>query len=137
MRMQPIWLLDPLRPFKLRLAAGLAAACLTGTAPATNHILRQDEVMAGLNGDPRVQFIEMTVGGNDQKDWGPQGAETTSRAMLVFFDANGVQTGTFFFPSDPPPGQNTVLIATTNFAALPGAPIPDIIMPPLLSPGGG
>jgi hypothetical protein len=127
----------PRRFFPRPLFAGFVALCLAGAASATNHILRQDEVMAGLNGDPKVQFIEITVGGDDQKNWGPQGGETTSRAMLVFFNANGVQTGTFFFPSNPPPGLNTVLIATTNFAALPGAPIPDMIMPPLLNPGSG
>jgi hypothetical protein len=123
--------------FARPLFAAVTAIGLAGAASATNHILRQDEVMAGLNGDPKVQFIEITVGGDDQKNWGPQGAETTSRAMLVFFNGNGVQTGTFFFPSNPPAGLNTVLIATTNFAALAGAPIPDMIMPPLLNPGSG
>ena len=49
----------------------------------------------------------------------------------------GVQTGQFFFPNNAPIGQNTVLIATTNFANLPGAPTPDFIIPPLLSAGSG
>src|SRR4030095_260194 len=97
-------------------------------AAATNHILRQDEIMAGFNGDPRVQFIEITVGGSDQKAWGPQPGENASRGMLVCFDDNGLETGTFFFPSNAPIGVSTVLIATTNFAALPGAPIPDFII---------
>src|SRR6266536_1742051 len=106
-------------------------------AAATNHILRQDQLMAGLNGDATIQLLQITVGGNDQKAWGPQGAETTSRAMLVFFDGKGVQTGTFFFPSNPPQGELTVLIATPNFASLPGAPVPDFLIAPLIRPGSG
>src|SRR5262245_12024690 len=122
------------------------AACLLAVAfslaladrcAATNHILREDQLMAGFNGDPAVQYIVITVGGNDQKAWGPQGGEVASRAMLVFFDSNGVQTGTFFFPNNPPQGGLSVLIATANFAALPGAPIPDIVIPPLIQPGSG
>ena len=93
--------------------------------------------MAGLNGDPTIQVIQITVSDGGQKAWGPQGGETASRAMLVFFNGAGVETGRFFFPFNAPAGQNTILIATTNFAALPGAPIPDFIIPPLISPGSG
>lgn len=106
-------------------------------ARATNHILRQDEAMAGMNGDARIQYIQMTVSGGDQKAWGPAAPGEPSRAMLLFFDAAGNETGRFFFPNNAPVGQNTVLIATSNFANLPGAPVPDFIMPPLLSPGSG
>src|SRR5262245_42340160 len=65
---------------------------------ATNHILRQDEIMAGLNGDARIQFVEITVSGGDQKAWGPPGPSLPSRAMLVFFNGAGVEVGRFFFP---------------------------------------
>jgi hypothetical protein len=34
---------------------------LAFSAAATNHILRQDEIMVGLNGDGRIQFVEITV----------------------------------------------------------------------------
>jgi uncharacterized repeat protein (TIGR01451 family) len=125
------------RDFIRRLLVILLAVGLALPASATNHILRQDQLMAGFNGDPTVQFLVITVGGNDQKAWGPQGGETSSRAMLVFFNSNGVQTGTFFFPNNPPQGGLSVLIATTNFANLPGAPVPDIIIPPLINPGSG
>ena len=93
--------------------------------------------MAGFGGDPTVQFLVITVGGNDQKAWGPQSGESASRAMLVFFNSNGVQTGTFFFPNSPPQGGLSVLIASTNFANLPGAPVPDILIPPMINPGSG
>src|SRR5262245_39360023 len=85
----------------------LLALCLAlcpFSARATNHILRMDEVMAGMDGDRTIQFIEITVGGGDQKSWGPQPGETTSRAMLVFFNAAGVETGRFLFPFNAPQG---------------------------------
>jgi cytochrome c peroxidase len=52
--------------------------------------------------------------------------------MLVFFDAWGKETGKFKFPSNPPPGLRT-LLATEEFAKLPGAPAPDVRIPPLLN----
>src|SRR5687768_4514569 len=112
-----------------RLLTALLTAAIVFKAAATNHILRQDEAMAGLNGDPNVQFIEITVSGGDQKEWGPPFPGAPSRAMLVFFNGSGTEVGRFLFPRNAPIGGNTVLIATTNFAALPGAPIPDFIMP--------
>jgi hypothetical protein len=104
------------------------------SSAGTNHILRMDEVMAGLNGDPTIQFIEITVENDLQKAWGPD-SRGNSRAMLVF--SNGDRTDAFFFPGNAPGGGNRVLIATTNFAALPGAPVPDFLIPPLISPGSG
>jgi uncharacterized repeat protein (TIGR01451 family) len=121
------------------LLATLAALLLGLPLPtiATNHILREDGLMTGLNGDVTIQFIQITVADGTQKRWGPQSGESASRAMLVFFDSAGLETGRFFFPSNPPAGANTVLIATPRFAALAGAPRPDFIVPPLLSPVGG
>lgn len=58
--------------------------------------------------------------------------------MLVFFDATGRETGKFKFPADPPTGGSLqTLIATQAFANLPGAPAPDVIIPPLLNPISG
>jgi uncharacterized repeat protein (TIGR01451 family) len=120
-----------------RAAAFACAAAIVFNAAATNHILRQDELMVGLNGDATVQFIQITVSDGTQKAWGPGPGESVSRAMLVFFNAAGLETGRFFFPNNAPIGANTVLIATANFAAVPGAPVPDFVIPPLLSPAGG
>jgi uncharacterized repeat protein (TIGR01451 family) len=120
-----------------RLLTAILVGGLALDLAATNHILRQDEIMAGLGGNPNVQFVEITVSGGDQKEWGPPFPGAASRAMLVFFNGQGAEVGRFFFPANAPIGGNTVLIATTNFAALPGAPIPDFIMPPLMSPGSG
>ncbi len=124
------------RPLQ-RIVGVIFAMTAAWNATATNHILRQDELMVGLNGNPNVQFIQITVADGTQKSWGPGPGETTSRAMLVFFNGVGALTGQFFFPSNAPIGQTTVLIATTNFANIPGAPVPDFIIPPLLSPTNG
>ena len=72
------------------------------SAVADNHIVRMNEVMAGLNGDSSIQFVEMVASDDSQKRWGPQSGETVGRARLVFSDAAGNQTGRFVFPSNPP-----------------------------------
>ena len=50
---------------------------------ATNDENHIEEVMAGANGNSRIQFIVIRneSGGNC---WGPQGSETQSRTMMVF-----------------------------------------------------
>src|SRR5438270_11536916 len=92
--------------------------------------------MAGVNGNSKIQFIVIKQEGGGNL-WGPQPGETQSRVMLVFFDATGRETGKFKFPNSVPDDANPQLIATQDFANLPGAPTPDFIMPPLLSPIGG
>jgi hypothetical protein len=105
---------------------------------ANNHGTHIDEVMAGANGNSRIQFIVIEQETSGQNLWGPQSAETQSRAMLVFFDAVGRETGIFKFPSNPPTGGTLkTLVATSDFAGLPGAPAPDIVIPALLNAIGG
>ena len=105
-------------------------------AVATNEENHIQEIMAGVNGNSKIQFIVIQQEGSGNL-WGPQTGETQSRAMLVFFDAAGRETGKFKFPHDVPLDANTQLIATQDFANLTGAPTPDFIMPPLLSPLSG
>ena len=95
-----------------------------------------DEVGAGMDGDPTVQYIVISTADDSQKDWGRQGNEVESRAMLVFFDAAGNETGVFKFPNDPPNGRRTVLIATAAFTNRTGLRA-DFIMAPMLNPGSG
>jgi len=109
-------------------------------AAADHHLVRIQEVMAGLNGDSQVQYVVLETADDSQKAWGPQpedGVEAPGRAMLVFHRADGTETGRFVFPGNPAPGAETVLVATAAFAALPGAPTPDFIMPPELIPIAG
>jgi hypothetical protein len=104
---------------------------------AANADVHFKELMAGANGNSKIQFlvIEQQQG---QNLWGPQPGETESRAMLVFYDSAGRETGKFKFPKNPATGGTLqTLIATQEFANLPGAPVPDVIIPPLLIPIAG
>src|SRR5689334_11161171 len=92
--------------------------------------------MAGVNGNSKIQFIVIKQEGGGNL-WGPQPGETQSRVMLVFFDGAGREIGKFKFPHSVPADANPQLIATQDFANLPGAPTPDFIMPPLLNPISG
>lgn len=148
---------------------------------AADPPVRFDELMAGANGDSRIQFIELATQSVRGACWGPQVApgtpgadsddsrcyvggpnETRSRNALVFFDRLGRETGRYKFPENPAGGvpstpsrpnpggssegtavyrasstQNTILIATEAFAQLPGAPVPQLVMPPLLNAVAG
>ena len=117
----------------------LSQSAPRASAASLNPSVRLNAIMAGANGTSKVQFIELEAQDASQKCWGPQitgtacftgAAETTGRAMLLFFDANGLQTGRYVFPHDPGGTANTVLIATSAFAALPGAPTPDFLISP-------
>jgi cytochrome c peroxidase len=124
---------------------------IAGTAIASSHAAsasadaaRIAEILAGANGDARIQFIELDRE-HGLSCWGPQRpgspcfsgtVETHSRLRLVFFDAAGRETGQFLFPSEPRLARK-VLVATAEFAALAGAPPPDFVMPPLLNAVNG
>ena len=122
--------------FTYSLAIGVVLLLFSSRALATNDENHIQEIMAGANGNSKIQFIVIKQEGGGNL-WGPQTGETQSRVMLVFFDAAGRQIGKFKFPHDVPADANPQLIATQEFANLPGAPAPDFIMPPLLSPIGG
>ena len=111
----------------------LAIALLTTQLRATNHLVHLHEVMAGANGNSKIQFIVIEQEAFGQNQWGPTNG-LQSAAMLVFFDAAGNETGKFKFPASPATGGTLkTLIATQEFADLPGAPAPNVIIPPLLN----
>jgi cytochrome c peroxidase len=124
--------------FTYTLAIGVALLLSSSRAVATNEENHIQEIMAGVNGNSKIQFIVIKQEGSGNL-WGPQPSDpqSQSRVMLVFFDAAGRETGKFKFPHNVPADQNPQLIATQDFANLPGAPIPDFIMPPLLNPISG
>jgi hypothetical protein len=110
----------------------------TGALRAVDLDVHIREVMAGLNGSSRVQFLVIEQEAVGQNLWGPQPGETSARARLLFFDGAGRETGVFAFPANPGTGGSLLtLIATAEFAAVPGAPTPDVIIPPLLVPHSG
>src|SRR5262249_10527816 len=119
----------------LALLAGLLLAA-GGPLWATNDENHIQEIMAGANGNSRIQFLVIKQEGAGNQ-WGPQGTETQSRVMLLFFDGLGREIGKYKFPKSVPDNAKEVLIATREFANLPGAPAPDFIMPPYLSPISG
>jgi len=122
--------------FTYTLAIGVVLLLSSSRAFATNDENHIQEIMAGVNGNSKIQFIVIKQEGGGNL-WGPQPGETQSRVMLVFFDGMGRETGKFKFPHSVPLDANPQLIATQDFANLPGAPTPDFIMPPLLNPIGG
>jgi hypothetical protein len=109
------------------LALCFACAVLPQPAFAKSHLWKFTEVFSSADGS--VQFIEMFV-------FDPAGtAETKFRNLPLQSNTN-----TFIFPNNLP-NQNTfhtwVLIATPAFAALPGAPTPDFVIPPnFFNPAG-
>src|SRR5215467_630417 len=122
--------------FIYTLAIGVVLLLSPSRAFATNDENHIQEIMAGVNGNSKIQFIVIKQEGGGNL-WGPQPGDTQSRVMLVFFDGAGREIGKFKFPHSVPLDMNPQLIATQDFANLPGAPTPDFIMPPLLSPIGG
>jgi hypothetical protein len=104
----------------LALCLGLVFLFLSQTASAKSHLWKFTEVFS--NEDGSVQFIEMFV-------FDPAG---TREIQLEGFPLES-SANTFIFPNDLP-NVNTfhtwILIATPAFAALPGAPTPDYVIPP-------
>jgi IPT/TIG domain len=123
--------------FPSLLAVAVVLAIFQPRADAADVDLQFKELMAGANGNSRIQFLIIQQQ-RGQNLWGPQAGETQSRAMLVFYNAAGRETGIFKFPKDPATGGVLqTLIATQEFASLPGAPVPDVTIPPLLIPIAG
>ena len=122
--------------FAYTLAIGVVLLLFPSRAVASDEQNHIQEIMAGANGNSKIQFVVIQQEGGGSL-WGPQAGETQSRVMLQFFDAAGRETGKFKFPHDVPADTNPQLIATQDFANLTGAPTPDFIMPPLLNPIGG
>jgi cytochrome c peroxidase len=125
------------RPFSLGCGAIVTIWAVlvlgTGRVAADGQDVRIREVLAGANGASRAQFLVIEQAQSGQNLWGPQAGETQSRAMLVFYDGSGRETGIYKFPANPPTGGTLrTLVASAEFAAVLGAPAPDIVIPPLI-----
>ncbi|MBW2725821.1 MAG: hypothetical protein JRE71_15680 [Deltaproteobacteria bacterium] len=98
----------------------VAAATIFYAAGATAGIHTWDVVEVFSNANGTIQYVELF-------DFGTNGTEVNvgngslSSGLHSFSWANGTVTG-------PTNGQS-YLIATAAFAALPGAPLPDVIIP--------
>jgi len=132
----------------LHLASIAATACLlvaTGSpvqadGDQRDGPLRINEIMAGANGDSRLQFIELNA--PKRRDGAPPSAgprRDGARAVLSFHDATGLQTDEFEIPErqgrDRSRG-HTILLATQVFARELGLE-PDFVMPQQISAPDG
>lgn len=104
---------------RLLLGAVLAIVAALATAPAAakNHLWKFSEFYS--NADGTIQFIEMQECCGSDEEVELSGADISSNA------------NSYDFPNDlvGPTANTWMLIATAGFAALPGAPTPDYIIP--------
>ena len=101
------------------LLASIAFAAGPTSALAGSHLWRFHEIFSSANGT--IQFIEM------HECCGSE-FEVNILSKWVESDTTGKQ---FVFPTslDPPTNDKFLLLGTAGFAALPGAPEPDYIIP--------
>jgi hypothetical protein len=113
------------------IAAVVVLAVMAMPARAAFHVYRIAEVFSSTDGS--VQFVRLhcPAGADFQSFWSGQSLTCT----------DGVTTHTLVFPSNLPStatANSDVLVATANFAALPGGVTPDFIIPAgFLFTGGG
>ncbi|MGH8586962.1 MAG: DUF11 domain-containing protein, partial [Gammaproteobacteria bacterium] len=113
--------------------------------------------MAGANGNPAIQFVELTMLGPNENcqqsgDIDPEGPfgcvdgsgfPDFSAARLFFFNAAGIPIGDpdkgFGFSHNTPiaGAGRSILVATQAFADLTTMPDPDFIMPPMVAANAG
>jgi len=101
-----------------------------------NQGVRIEAVLAGANGDARIQFVELTMQDNSQRYWAAQAAEMASRAVLTFHDATGLEVARYEFDDDAPGtgvadanGNYSVLVATAEFQTASGGIAADFSIP--------
>ncbi len=102
------------------MAAAVCAAGLSGTSVfAASHSWDIMEVFS--NADGTIQFIEM-------KETNGLNNETNLGGLTITSDATG---NVFTFPNNlqAPTAKRNLLLATSGFAELPGAPTPDFTLP--------
>jgi hypothetical protein len=126
---------------------GFALLLTAPLALADHDQVRIEEIMAGLGGDPTIQFVQLKMlaeGRSCQGTAGPVATFGTCPASgpgseLAFFDATGTLVAQFPFPGNTPVGGTgrAILITTARYQALHGVPTPDFVMPPHLVPGTG
>ncbi len=92
--------------------------------------IRIVEIMAGLNGDSKAQFIELELATSAPLNW------ANGNARIEFYDRAGKKTGRYFFPSNAPTTTSKVLLATQAFQAATGL-TPDFIIPVEIIPIAG
>ncbi len=124
--MRGLWLVAAVS--LLALAAFLAQG---KPALASFHCMRINEVMAGLDGNTGIQFVELKMEF--------AGETLVGGTVLHFYNASGTETGTFTFPGNVmgAVGELHILIGTQAFKDLPSTVDPDFVMPAnVMAPNG-
>src|SRR2546421_13089402 len=104
--------------FTYILAIGVVLMLSSSRAFATNDENHIQEIMAGVNGNSKIQFIVIKQEGG-RNSWGPQAGETQSRVMLGLFDATGRAPRKFKCPHRVPADANSQSSATQDSATTP------------------
>jgi hypothetical protein len=106
---------------KLGIAVGLWTFCQVGPVLASIHTWDVNEVFS--NADGTIQFVELfeSGGGALETGVGQNGVISSDTQTVGPFGQGSVVAPTSF---------KNYLIATQSFADLPGAPTPDVIIPP-------
>ena len=99
----------------------LAAVVLLHAAAASAGIHTWDVREVFSNADGTIQYVELFEAGVNGGETGV-GNGSLSSSLHSFSWSNG--------PVAAPTNGRSYLIATAGFAALPGAPVPDVIIPP-------
>lgn len=99
----------------------LSAIVLLAASTASAGIHTWDVREVFSNHDGTIQYVELFDAGTSGNETGV-GNGTLTSSLNSFSWANG--------PVAPPTNGKSYLIATAAFAALPGAPTPDVIIPP-------
>lgn len=102
---------------------GLVLACTEAPAIAGSHMWRFSEVFSNSSGN--IQFIELKCDVNGE-NFVSNHSVTTENGVFTFPSTLAGQTG-----------GKWLLLATSDFAALPGAPTPDYIIPANFLPVNG
>jgi cysteine-rich repeat protein len=110
---------------------GALAMILVGGSRASGDQPFISEVLGGCGDSPRAQYVEIGYPAA-QNHW-------AGCLQLELYDGAGKLRRTVEFTSNPPAASsdNTALVATPEFAALPGVPRPDFITPAFNGGSGG
>src|SRR5438105_308736 len=94
------------------IAIAIVSLAGPGVALANFHCMRIHAVMAGFDGNAKIQYVELRMDAGGQNFVGGH--------TMKFFDGSGLLKATFTFPASMPANASTgdsILIATTEFNA--------------------
>ncbi len=121
----------PMITIKRSLLASLTLLSLASSAQAAFHFMRISEALGQWHGDPRIQFVELTMAS--------LGQNFVAGHKIIFQDAAGAKTGEVMFTRNVMEDArgSTILVGTAAFEAAFDV-TPDLLMPEgLMAPFSG